>query len=72
MLLIISFSGDSGFDSSLDGVVERHQKMQEEVAEDMVKLARSLKQNAVVAKKIMQDDNKVCSAIAHSLLHTIN
>ena len=33
--------------------------MQEEVAEDMVKLARSLKQNAVVAKKIIQDDNKV-------------
>ena len=33
--------------------------MQEEVAEDMVKLARSLKNNAVVAKDIIKNDNKV-------------
>ena len=41
---------------SLDGVLERHQKMQEEVAEHMVKLARSLKENATVAKEIIQKD----------------
>jgi hypothetical protein len=40
-------------------VLERHQKMQEEVAEDMVKLARSLKKNAIVAKEIIKNDNQV-------------
>ena len=55
----ISFSNFRSLETGLDGMLERHQKMQEEVAEDMVKLARSLKQNAVVAKKIIQDDNKV-------------
>lgn len=36
-----------------------HHKMQEEIAEDMVEMARSLKRNATVAKKIILDDNKV-------------
>ena len=33
--------------------------MQEEVAEDMVKLARSLKKNATIAKDIIKNDNQV-------------
>ena len=33
--------------------------MQEEVAEDMVKLARSLKRNATVAKEIIKKDTDV-------------
>ena len=46
-------------ETSLDGVLERHQKMQEEVAEDMVKLARSLKNNATIAKEIIKKDKDV-------------
>ena len=36
--------------------------MQEEVAEDMVKLARSLKKNATFAKEIIKNDNQVYMA----------
>ena len=55
VLLSLFFS----LEASLDGVLERHQKMQEEVAEDMVKLARSLKKNATVAKEIIKKDKDV-------------
>lgn len=44
--------------------------MQEEVAEDMVKLARSLKKNATVAKEIIKNDNQV--GVEISILTTIN
>ena len=42
--------------------------MQEEVAEDMVKLARSLKKNATVAKEIIKKDKDVsCDLFYHTL-----
>ena len=44
--------------------------MQEEVAEDMVKLARSLRKNATVAKDIIKNDNQV--GVEISILTTIN
>ncbi len=43
----------------IDSVVSRHQKMQDEIAEDMIKMARSLKNNSLAAKEIILSDNKV-------------
>lgn len=42
----------------IDSVVSRHQKMQDEIAEDMIRMARSLKNNSLVAKDIILSDNK--------------
>ena len=39
--------------------MERHRRMQEEVAEDMIHIARSLKQNSLAAKDIIIGDTQV-------------
>jgi len=39
--------------------VRHHEQIQEEVAEDMIKMARSLKSNATIAKDIISKDNQV-------------
>ena len=46
-------------ESNIDSVMEVQQKKQEDIAEDMVNMARSLKQNAKLANKIIKDDNQV-------------
>ena len=44
---------------SIQGVLERHQKVQDEIAEDMIRMARSLRDNSLIAKDIIIGDNKV-------------
>ena len=39
---------------------ERQRRNQENIAEEMMGLARSLKENAMAAKNIIVNDNKVC------------
>lgn len=46
-------------DSDLDSILQHHQQVQEKLAEDMVSLARNMKDHAKAAKQIVQDDNKV-------------
>ncbi len=49
----------------IDSVVSRHQKMQDEIAEDMIKMARSLKNNSLAAKEVILSDNKVIVDLTH-------
>ena len=56
----------SGMADSIQGVLERHQKMQDEIAEDMIRMARSLKDNSLIAKDIIIGDNKVRGKNSHT------
>ncbi len=44
----------------METVLQRHHQMQDEIAQDMVSMARSLRHNSLVAKDIIVRDNKVC------------
>ena len=48
---------------TVGSVLETHQKMQEEIAEDMIRMARSLRSNSLLVREIIQKDSKV---IIHS------
>ena len=52
-------TSSSGVADSIQGVLDRHQKMQDEIAEDMIRMARSLRDNSLIAKDIIIGDNKV-------------
>ena len=43
----------------LDAVLETHQQMQDKLAEDMIAMAKSLKNNSLVAQDIIRGDTKV-------------
>ena len=46
-------------EDDFDVVLKHHNAMHERLAEEMVELARDLKENVRAAGKIVQDDNKV-------------
>ncbi|XP_030322172.1 vesicle transport protein USE1 [Calypte anna] len=48
----------------LDAVLQHHQEMQEKLAEEMLSLARSLKNNTLAAQNVIKQDNQTLS---HSL-----
>lgn len=43
----------------LDAVLQHHQDMQEKLAEEMLGLARSLKNNTLAAQNVIKQDNQV-------------
>ncbi|XP_020632209.1 vesicle transport protein USE1-like [Orbicella faveolata] len=45
-------------DESIDTVLQYHQNMQENIAEEMIKMAQNLKHSSVVASNIIKEDNK--------------
>lgn len=45
--------------SELDLVLQRHQGLQEKLAEEMLGLARSLKTNTLAAQSVIKKDNQV-------------
>ena len=49
----------------VEAAMERHQKMQEDIAEDMISIARSLRHNSLAAKEIITGDNQVGTAVLH-------
>lgn len=56
--------------SELDLVLQRHQGLQEKLAEEMLGLARSLKTNTLAAQSVIKKDNQVwqhCSLCRSSL-----
>ncbi len=59
LLIIYAQCRTAALKEDIDSVVNRHQKMQDEIAEDMIRMAHSLKNNSLVAKEIMLSDNKV-------------
>ena len=46
--------------SELEAVLRHHEEMQEEIAQDMIEMAKSLRNNSLVAKKVILSDNEVC------------
>lgn len=44
---------------SLETVLERHEREQGEIAEDMVRLARSMRHTSLAAQDIMRKDKEV-------------
>lgn len=50
---------DSNKEKDIDAVLHYHQNMQEKIADDMVKMAQSLKHTSMMANNIIQQDNKV-------------
>lgn len=67
----LSSAESADLSKRIDGVLERHRKMQDEIAEDMVQLARSIRHNSTIARDIILEDNKV-SYIIETGLHSIN
>jgi len=43
----------------IEAVLETHQHMQDKLAEDMIAMAKSLRNNALVARDVIKSDNKV-------------
>ena len=48
-------------DESIDTVLKYHQNMQENIAEEMIKMAQNLKHTSVMASNLIKEDNKVKS-----------
>lgn len=65
-------AGSGSTEEDLDTVLKYHHNMQERLAEEMVQLARDLKENARVAGKIVQDDNKVVHSFCLQLEPNFN
>ena len=53
-----SFSAAQASESP-EAAMERHRRNQESIAEEMMSIARSLKDNALTAKNIIVNDNQV-------------
>lgn len=45
--------------AELDAIMQRHHNLQEKLAEDMLNLARNLKNNTLAAQNIIKQDNQV-------------
>jgi len=56
-------------DESIDTVLQYHQNMQENIAEEMIKMAQNLKHSSVVASNIIKEDNKVRCVLLNETLH---
>lgn len=47
--------------TELDAILQHHHNLQEKLAEDMLNLARNLKNNTLAAQNIIKQDNQVWS-----------
>lgn len=64
VLLLLSPShsvrgGEGESAAELDAVLQHHHSVQEKLAEDMLNLARNLKNNTMAAQNIIKQDNQV-------------
>ena len=57
-------STGSNVEEDIDTVLRHHHAMQDKLADEMVHLARNLKENAKVAGRIVQDDTQVCGDLS--------
>ena len=61
-LMVLRLTGDKKRDTkedSIDTVLQYHQKMQEDIAEEMIGMAKNLKHTSIMASNIIKEDNKV-------------
>ena len=54
-------------DESIDTVLQYHQNLQENIADEMIKMAQNLKHTSVMASNIIKEDNKVGSFLIGSI-----
>ncbi|MEQ2164202.1 SNAP receptor use1 [Goodea atripinnis] len=54
--------------AELDAVLQHHHNLQEKLAEDMLNLARNLKNNTLAAQNIIKQDNQVAMQAPRVLL----
>jgi len=47
-------------DKEVDELIRHHAEMQERIAEEMVHLARNLRENVTASGRVVRDDVKVC------------
>jgi len=47
-------------DKEVDELIRHHAEMQERIAEEMVHLARNLRENVTASGHVVRDDVKVC------------
>ncbi|KAL0160632.1 hypothetical protein M9458_044357, partial [Cirrhinus mrigala] len=47
--------------AELDAILQHHHNLQEKLADDMLNLARNLKNNTLAAQNIIKQDNQVSS-----------
>lgn len=45
----------------LEVILKRHSEMQEQIAEDMIRIARNMKEHQLIARKIIKDDTEASS-----------
>ncbi|NWY44921.1 USE1 protein, partial [Sylvia atricapilla] len=65
IVLLVGLTSDEKQSAvELDAVLQHHQDMQEKLAEEMLSLARSLKNNTLAAQNVIKQDNQTLS---HSL-----
>lgn len=55
--------------AELEAVLQHHHNLQEKLADDMLNLARNLKNNTLAAQNIIKQDNQV-SGQRHQSVHT--
>uniref|UniRef100_A0A8C9YGL7 Vesicle transport protein USE1 n=1 Tax=Sander lucioperca TaxID=283035 RepID=A0A8C9YGL7_SANLU len=58
--------------AELEAVLQHHHNLQEKLAEDMLHLARNLKNNTLAAQNIIKQDNQVCECASPQYLHPKN
>ena len=60
--------------AELEAVLQHHHNLQEKLAEDMLHLARNLKNNTLAAQNIIKQDNQVTGrqALSHYSSHCID
>ena len=65
--------GDDGTspEEDVDVLLKYHNKMQERLADEMVHLARSLKENAEAAGRIVRDDKEVVASFSYNMRRRI-
>lgn len=58
--------------AELEAVLQHHHNLQEKLAEDMLNLARNLKNNTLAAQNIIKQDNQVSGQRRQSVLGAVD
>lgn len=59
MLFRGTAADESTTKDNIDDIIKQHHDMQEKVAEEMIRMAQSMKHNSLVARDIIKADNQV-------------
>lgn len=54
-------------EEDVEVIIKRHNEMQEQLAEDMIRIARNMKEHQLAAKKIITDDNEASKHPSHTI-----